>query len=96
MTGDAARFLLYNLERNERNAMFVNQNSLLLLLLIVLGGTVWWANQSGWTIVQFVVLAVVVLGFVAMGVYARRTATSDIPTILKGGKPVLVEYYSEY
>lgn len=76
--------------------MFVNQNSLFLLSIIVLGGTVWWANQSGWMLLHYMVLVLVVLGFIAMGAYARRTATADVPTILKGGKPVLVEYYSEF
>jgi hypothetical protein len=89
-------FLLYNSYRVERNAMFVNQNSLILMLILFLGGTVWWANQSGWNTIQIVTIAAVLLGFAAMGIYARRTATADIPTILKGGKPVLVEYYSEY
>ena len=35
-------------------------------------------------------------GFVAMGVYAQRNATADVPAILKAGKPILVEYYSEF
>jgi hypothetical protein len=76
--------------------MFVNQNSLILMLILVLGGTVWWANQSGWTTIPIAVIALVVIGFAAMGIYGRRSATADIPTILKGGKPVLVEYYSEF
>ncbi len=76
--------------------MFVNQNSLLVLLVLVLGGMVWWANQTGWTLIQIAVVVAVVFGFVAMGVYAKRTATNNIPAILKAGKPVLVEYYSEF
>jgi hypothetical protein len=46
--------------------------------------------------VQLAVIAVVIFGFVAMGVYAQRNATADVPAILKAGKPVLVEYYSEF
>ena len=76
--------------------MFVNQNSLIIMLVLVLGGTLWWANSAGWTMVQFAVIAVVIFGFVAMGVYAQRNATADVPAILKAGKPVLVEYYSEF
>lgn len=76
--------------------MFVNQNSLIIMLVLVLGGTLWWANSAGWTAVQLAVIAVVIFGFVAMGVYAQRNATADVPAILKAGKPVLVEYYSEF
>lgn len=76
--------------------MFVNQNSLIILLVLVLGGTVWWANTAGWSLVQIAVVALVVIGFVAMGMYAQRNATADVPAILKAGKPVLVEYYSEF
>ena len=76
--------------------MFVNQNSLIIMLVLVLGGTLWWANSAGWTMVQLAVIAVVIFGFVAMGVYTQRNATADVPAILKAGKPVLVEYYSEF
>jgi TctA family transporter len=76
--------------------MFVNQNSLIIMLVLVLGGTLWWANSAGWTMVQLAVIAVVIFGFVAMGVYAQRNATADVPAILKAGKPILVEYYSEF
>lgn len=76
--------------------MFVNQNSLIIMLVLVLGGALWWANSAGWTTVQLAVIAVVIFGFVAMGVYAQRNATADVPAILKAGKPVLVEYYSEF
>jgi hypothetical protein len=76
--------------------MFINQNSFLILAALMLAGTSWWAYQGAWAPVRILVLGVMTVVIVVAALWARRAPTADIPEILRGGKPVLVEYYSDF
>ena len=76
--------------------MFLNQNSLVILALMAIAGASWWAYQGAWAPVRIAVLGVLVLVTMTTALWARRTPTAEIPALLKGGQPVLVEYYSDF
>lgn len=76
--------------------MFINQNSFIVLALMVLVGASWWAYQGAWVPARLVVLSVLVVVVVSTALWARRTPTAEVPNVLKGGQPVLVEYYSDF
>ncbi|MCX6015566.1 MAG: hypothetical protein NT020_08305 [Chloroflexales bacterium] len=77
--------------------MFVNQNSFLIMALSILAGMAYWANQGAWHFGRVVALFVVAGILAVTGWWAHRQASTEaIPTVLAGGKIVLVEYYSDY
>lgn len=76
--------------------MFINQNSFMLLALMVLIGASWWAYQGAWAPIRLAVLGVLVVLALSTAIWARRTPTAEVPNALKGGQPVLVEYYSDF
>lgn len=76
--------------------MFINQNSFVVFALMAVAAVSWWAYQGAWTPIRVVVLAALVLVMLTTALWARRTPTAEIPSLLKGGQPVLVEYYSDF
>jgi hypothetical protein len=76
--------------------MFINQNSFIVFALMALVGASWWAYQGAWAPVRVAVLGVLVIVVVTTALWARRTPTAEVPNMLKGGQPVLVEYYSDF
>lgn len=76
--------------------MFINQNSFIVFALMTLVGASWWAYQGAWAPVRITVLGVLVIVVVTTALWARRTPTAEVPSMLKGGQPVLVEYYSDF
>ncbi|MEY3991126.1 MAG: hypothetical protein RI985_2207 [Chloroflexota bacterium] len=76
--------------------MFINQNSFIVFALMALVGASWWAYQGAWAPVRIAVLGVLVIVVVTTALWARRTPTAEVPNMLKGGQPVLVEYYSDF
>lgn len=76
--------------------MLVNRHSTLFFLGIVLLGTLYAGFQSGWSPIILAGSAITIAAAYALVRYARRAATRDIPAVLRGGKPVLVEFYSEF
>ena len=76
--------------------MFINQNSFIIFALMALVGASWWAYQGAWAPVRIVVLGVLVIMVVTTAMWTRRTPTVEVPSMLQGGQPVLVEYYSDF
>ncbi len=76
--------------------MFINQNSFIVFALMVLVGASWWAYQGTWAPARIAVLGVLVIVVLTTALWARRTPTAEVPSMLKGGQPVLVEYYSDF
>lgn len=77
--------------------MMLNQYSFVMVVLLVVLGSVIWATQQGWGQAQVLVVAGVVVLSVVVAVLTHRQATDgDLPQVLRQGKPVLVEYYSDY
>lgn len=79
-----------------RGSMFINQNSLVVFALFALVGASWWAYQGAWAVERIVVVAVLLVIVVSTALWTRRTPTAEVPSMLKGGQPVLVEYYSDF
>ena len=76
--------------------MFINQNSFIVFALMALVGASWWAYQGAWAPVRIAVLGVLAIVVLVTAMWARRTPTAEVPSMLKGGQPVLVEYYSDF
>jgi membrane-bound acyltransferase YfiQ involved in biofilm formation len=76
--------------------MFINQNSFAVFALMALVGVSWWAYQGAWAPIRILVLGVLLVVVIATAFWARRTPTAEVPMILQGGQPVLVEYYSDF
>ncbi|MFM2031696.1 MAG: hypothetical protein RLZZ297_461 [Chloroflexota bacterium] len=76
--------------------MIVNRHSTVFFLGLVVAGAVYSGMTSGWNALTIAAVLVAAVGAWALVRYARRTATADIPAVLRGGKPVLVEFYSEF
>lgn len=76
--------------------MFINQNSFIVFALMLFVGTGWWAYQGAWAPARIAVLGVLVVVVFATALWTRRTPTAEVPTLLQGGQPVLVEYYSDF
>ncbi|MFZ9858660.1 MAG: hypothetical protein ACO3F2_10085 [Roseiflexaceae bacterium] len=76
--------------------MFINQNSFVVMALMAIAGVSWWAYQGAWAPVRITVLGVLVILVLTTAMWTRRTPTAEIPNMLKGGQPVLVEYYSDF
>ncbi len=76
---------------------FVNQYSFLLMATLLIGAALWWAAAGDWSVTRLVMVALLAVAMVVMGVWVRREATTTpLPTVLTGGQPVLVEYYSDF
>jgi hypothetical protein len=77
--------------------MMLNQYSFVMVVVLIVIGAVVWATQQGWGQSQVLVVAGVVVLSVLIAVLMQRQATeSALPEVLRQGKPVLVEYYSDY
>lgn len=76
--------------------MLINRHSTIFFLGVILAGTLYSGFTAGWTVLHLLGAVVVVGAAVALVRYAQRTATPNIPTVLRGGVPVLVEFYSAY
>ena len=77
--------------------MMLNQYSFVMVVGLLVVGAVVWAAQRGWGQSQVLVVAGVVVASVIVAVVTHRQATQTaLPDVLQQGKPVLVEYYSDY
>jgi low affinity Fe/Cu permease len=77
--------------------MMLNQYSFVMVVVLIVIGAVVWATLQGWGQSQVLVVAGVVVLSVLIAVLMQRQATeSALPEVLRQGKPVLVEYYSDY
>lgn len=77
--------------------MMLNQYSFVMVVVLMVGAAVVWAARHGWGQLQlFVVVGVVVVSVVVAVLTQRQATQSTLPEVLRQGKPVLVEYYSDY